>query len=90
MSTSKPKPPSATDRLRRSGPIEQPATGRTVSGGVRVKPVRVTVDLDPSDYDALRDFAHDARMTHTDVLRALVTLLGEDDVSQQVRKYAGQ
>jgi hypothetical protein len=33
-----------------------------VSGGVRVKPVRVTVDLDPTDYDDLREFAHVARM----------------------------
>lgn len=75
--------PTAADRLRRGGPAVQEA--RAVSGGVRVKPVRVTVDLDPTDYDDLREFAHRARMTHTDVLRALVKLLENTDVAQQVR-----
>ena len=89
MSSAKAKP-TAADRLRRGGPIEQPHAGRSVSGGVRVKPVRVTVDLDTGDYDALRDFAHSERMTHTDVIRALVRLLDDDSVSQQVRKSAGQ
>ncbi len=45
---------------------------------VRVKPVRVTVDLDPDAYDALRDWAHEARMTHADVMRQLVHLLTTD------------
>lgn len=89
MSAAKAKP-TAADRLRRGGPIEQPHGGRSVSGGVRVKPVRVTVDLDTGDYDALRDFAHSERMTHTDVIRALVRLLDDDSVSQQVRKSVGQ
>jgi hypothetical protein len=89
MSTAKAKP-TAADRLRRGGPVEQPHAGRSVSGGVRVKPVRVTVDLDPGDYDVLRDFAHSERMTHTDILRALVKLLDDDSVSQQVRKSVGQ
>ena len=75
--------PTAAERLRRGGPAVQPA--RTVSGGVRVKPVRITVDLDPVDYDSLRDFAHVQRMTHTDVMRALVRLLSDDTVAQQVR-----
>jgi len=57
---------------------------------VRVKPVRVTVDLTPSDYEALREFAHDARMSHADVLRALVSLLEDRKTSQQVRKYVSQ
>jgi hypothetical protein len=82
--------PTAVDRLRRGGPVEQPSTGRTVSGAVRVKPVRVTVDLEPTDYDALRDFAHEARMTHADVLRALVHLLDQTSVAQQVRNSVGQ
>ena len=43
-----------------------------------MKPVRVTVDLDPSEYDAFRDWAHDARMTHAAVLRQLVHLLNTD------------
>lgn len=51
---------------------------------VRPKPVRVTVDLDPADYDTLRDFAHQARMTHTDVLRSLVRLLDTDPVKKRV------
>lgn len=52
----------------------------------RAKPVRVTVDLDPADYDALRDWAHFARMSHADVMRALVRILVSDrSVDQQVR-----
>lgn len=54
------------------------------------KPVRVTVDLDQRDYDRLREFAYNERMTHADVLRALIGLLGESRVSQQVRKYGSQ
>jgi hypothetical protein len=76
--------PTAADRLRRGGPAVQEA--RAVSGGVRVKPVRVTVDLDPTDYEDLREFAHRERMTHTDVLRALVKLLDDSGVVQQIRK----
>lgn len=75
--------PSAADRLRRGGPAVQEA--RAVSGGVRVKPVRITVDLDPTDYDTLRDFAHFERMTHTDVMRSLVRLLSDATVAQHVR-----
>jgi len=85
-----PPKPTAAERIRRGSPIEQPAKGRSISGGVRVKPVRVTVDLEPSSYDALRDFAHAARMSHADVLRALVNLLDNQDVSQQVRNYVSQ
>jgi hypothetical protein len=84
MSTAKTKP-SAADRLRRGGPVEQPANGRSVSGGVRVKPYKLTVSLDPPDYDLLRDFAHNNRMTHNGVLRSLVRLLGDDGVARQVR-----
>jgi|GEM_PF-2671738 len=85
-----PPKPTAAERIRRGSPIEQPAKGRSISGGVRVKPVRVTVDLEPSDYDALREFAHKARMSHADVLRALVSLLQEAGVAQQVRQYVSQ
>ncbi len=83
---SSPKP-TAAERIRRGSPVEQSVKGRSVSGGVRVKPVRVTVDLEPGDYEALRNFAYKARMSHADVLRALVDLLGEDGVAQQVRNY---
>jgi len=56
----------------------------------KAKPVQVTVDLDPADYDLLRDWAHDARMSHSDVLRALIHVLSRDTrVSQQVRKSVG-
>jgi len=85
-----PLKPTAAERIRRGSPIEQPAKGRSISGGVRVKPVRVTVDLEPTSYDALRDFAHDARMSHADVLRALVGLLQDPEVDQQVRNYVSQ
>ncbi|HVE45890.1 MAG TPA: hypothetical protein VNA57_03965 [Acidimicrobiales bacterium] len=50
------------------------------------KPVRVTVDLAPDDYEALRDWAHFARMSHSDVVRALLRLLIADDrVAKAVR-----
>ncbi len=74
--------PSASDRLRRGSPVIQ--TGAS-NGPVRVKPYRLTVDLTPADYDHLRNWAHAERMTHSDVLRALVKLLGNDSVAQQVR-----
>ena len=35
------------------------------------KPKRITVDLDLDDYEALREWAHLARMSHSDVLRAV-------------------
>lgn len=55
----------------------------------RSKPVRVTVDLKPTDYDLLRDFAHFARMSHADVLRSLIQLLTSDEyVAQHVRSSA--
>ena len=55
----------------------------------RSKRVRVTVDLTPTDYDILRDFAYLARMSHADVLRCLIRLLTSDeDVAQQVRSSA--
>ncbi|MGH9024483.1 MAG: hypothetical protein ACRDV9_15550 [Acidimicrobiia bacterium] len=69
---------SAAERIRRGSSVTQPAAGRAVTGDVRVKPVRVSVDLDPQTYDALRDWAHQARMTHSAVLRTLVGLLIED------------
>ena len=52
--------------------------------GVRTRPVRVTVDLDLTDYDTLRDYAHEARMTHADVLRVLVRMLEKEPIRQQV------
>jgi hypothetical protein len=77
---------SAAERIRRGSPTSQPATGRAVSGNVRIKPVRISVDLDPLAYDGLRDWAHEARMTHSDVLRALVELLIEDPaVAEKIR-----
>ena len=41
--------------------------------------VRVTVDLDGNDYEALREWAFHAHMSHADVLRALVRRLVDDD-----------
>jgi hypothetical protein len=54
-------------------------------GNARAKPIRVTVDLDPGDYDTLREFAFRARMTHTDVMRSLVRLLASEPIGEQVR-----
>lgn len=78
--------PNAAERTRRGPPTEQPHAGPPLSGPVRVKPVRVTVDLGPNDYDTLRDFAHRERMTHTDVIRALVRLLDQPSVGEDVSK----
>lgn len=89
MSGAKAKP-TAADGPRRAGSIEQPHAERGVGGGVRVKPVRVTVDLVPHDYEALRDFAHEARMSHADVIRALIRLLQDRQVSTEVRTSVGQ
>lgn len=63
----------------RHGSVEEPDRSAT--------PVRVTVDLNPSDYDALRDWAHFARMTHADVLRCLIRLLAADEqIAARVRE----
>lgn len=87
-----PNRPTTSDRLRRGSPVTQPsAATQAAAGPVRVKPVRLTVDLSPSDYEELRDWAYQARMSHSDVLRALVRLLQSDpSVAQQVRNYAPQ
>lgn len=70
--------PSAMERLQRGSPAQQVSTPTSVVVGnetVRVKPVRITVDLDPADYDTLRDFGHEHRLRHADVVRAAVHLL---------------
>ena len=86
MSTNK---PTASERLRRGSPVTQPsAAAQAGAGPVRVKPYRLTVDLEPADYEHLRDWAHQARMSHSDVLRALVKLLDDPSVAQQVRSSA--
>ena len=67
--------PSRSARTEASAPITAPG-----------KPVRVTVDLAPDDYEALRDWAHFARMSHSDVFRALLRLLINDErVAKAVR-----
>lgn len=79
-------PPSALPE-RRPTAMESHVTSSndsSLAASDRQKPVRVTVDLDPADYDALRDFAHETRMTHTGVLRSLVRLLDSHSVRQQV------
>lgn len=61
---------------------------RTADAMGRKRTVRVTVDLEPHDYDMLRDWAHRERMSHSDVLRALVRLLAADDsVASAVRDF---
>lgn len=83
---------SRTKRRARGGDATSDSRNVSDPGGSDrpAKPVRVTVDLDPRDYDTLRVFAFGERMTHADVLRALIGLLGEPRVSQQVRKYGSQ
>jgi len=78
-------------KARRGGTQSEPRNMSQRSGTDRpAKPIRVTVDLEPGAYDVLRDFAHEERMTHADVLRALIGLLGEPRVAQQVREYGSQ
>ena len=50
----------------------------------RIRPVRVSVDLPPDEYTALRRYAFDAGMTHAGVVRALIGLLDDDDISRRV------
>ena len=70
--------PTAKDRLRRGSPLEQPAGPRTVTGDVRVKPVRISTDLTPSDYRFLKDFAHTHDLGHSEVFRRLLAQLATD------------
>lgn len=80
MSEAIPKPNSA----------KQSGVSRRATLGASVKPVRVTVDLVPLDYEALRNFAHDARMSHADVIRALIRLLQDASVATEVRTSVDQ
>lgn len=48
-----------------------------IKNHVRPKPIRVTVDLAPDDYEFLRTFAHAYRCSHSKVLRDLLTELRE-------------
>jgi predicted metal-dependent hydrolase len=58
----------------------------TATAEPHAKPKRVTVDLLPGDYEALREWAHLARMSHSDVFRALLRLLIADErVAKAVR-----
>ena len=61
------------------------------TGESKQRPKRVTVDLDPLDYESLRDWAYQERMSHSDVLRVLVHLLANDpEVASQVRQTERQ
>lgn len=48
------------------------------------KPVRVTVDLEPEAYEALRNFAHANRMSHSMVLRELLGMLDDPHVIKRL------
>lgn len=74
--------PSAADRLRRTSPVEQPAAAPAQQ--VRVKPVRITVDLEPSRYDTVREFAFRNRMSHSDVVRNLIDLLEDPEIAAKI------
>ena len=82
-----------SDRLAQGGNPPAQTSSRTVgqaSPAARVKPFRLTVDLQPGDYEGLRDWAHAERMSHSDVLRALVRILVSVDpdtvLPEQVRQ----
>jgi hypothetical protein len=50
----------------------------------RQKPWRLSLDLEPPDYELIRNFAHDRRMSHADVLRSLVKLLDDPAIAARV------
>lgn len=58
---------------------EAPASTTTGRRRRPVKPVRITVDLDPERHRFLRQFALDADAKGTAVLRGLLDLLSEDE-----------
>lgn len=81
-----PDKPTAGDRLKRGSAVTQPVAAQATSGPARIKPYRLTVDLTPSDYDLLRDWSHQARISQSDAVRALIRLVVADEsVAQQVR-----
>ena len=77
----------ARSEVRVASTADSRGQGARLGGRLeRSKPVRVTVDLAPSDYDALREFAYLARMSHAAVLRSLIrVLISDEDVAQRVR-----
>ena len=67
----------------------QPAAGRTVSPHVRMKPYKLTVNLDPDTHDRFRDWAHTNRLSHQAVLDALVrTIVANPEMAEEVRATA--
>lgn len=89
LTTANSKPTAGTG-LEHQGLGTQPHTERSEMRNARTKPIRITVDLDPRDHDALRDFAYVHRMTQTDVVRALVRMLDTPSVIRQVSSGARQ
>jgi hypothetical protein len=70
----------------RGSSVHRRRGGRSERDDVRLKPVRVTVDLDPGDYEALRDWAHRQHLSHSHVMRTLLWLLRTDDgIAERVR-----
>lgn len=67
--------------MRRTKATSSPVT-RTAGEGTgrapRVKPVRITVDLDPVMHKQLKLFAIEAETDASSIIRALLTQLGAD------------
>jgi len=78
--------PSAASRLSRRSPAEAVPAARPVGrpAAERVLPVRVSAELAVGDYDRLRDFAHEHRLSHTEVMRRLVGLLDDPEVAARL------
>ena len=70
------------DNVMRRGKAKSSPVKRTAGEGSakapRVKPVRITVDLDPSAHKALKLFAVKAETDASSVIRALLSELHDD------------
>lgn len=63
----------------KSSPVKRTA-GEGSAKAPRVKPVRITVDLDPAAHKALKLFAVEAETDASSVIRALLGQLQDDPV----------
>lgn len=88
------RPNMAVAAARRITP-DAPVPGQTA---VRVKPVRITVDLTPADYRQLREWAESAaadldlpKLAIADVVRAMITVVSVDSgIGAEVRERIRQ
>ena len=86
MSSSAARKPTAAERIGRKSPAAQTELKAVSASAPRLSPYKLTVNLDPSVYDGLRDFAHSHRVSHQAVLESLVqVLLSDPSVATEVR-----